>query len=431
MSNRKKFTFHLIKVKDLKTHLLYILSYLPSFVKNEISALKDSGVKVTVILLGSATDHAQLRKVTGGLPDIVYVTDAQGSFKMLVSFFADAAALLKNLRMDIFGKFRIVLSYLMTGKITEIKHLRRAIRAARFSVGYNPLRIHTHFAWNNASVAAYTALLLGVPFSLTVHANDIFALNRNGKKRLIGLFEKADRIITISEFNKDYLIKRYGKSDSLAGKIKVIHCGVFTELFSFLEKPKSPEGKFRVVTLPSGFVEKKGFLVLIKAIKILSDYGVKIECLVIGGDGKGKRKNYESEADQLGIHSLIKFLGPVHQMDIPEIYKTCDAFVLPCVIDSKGKMDGIPVSLMEAMAIGIPVVSTNVSGIPELIEHKKTGFLAKPGNPVNLAKQLVSLMREKDGVNVITKAAREKIESEFDIKKNTKKLYKVLFANHG
>ena len=152
-------------------------------------------------------------------------------------------------------------------------------------------------------------------------------------------------------------------------KIDVIHCGISLNKLQFSQH-KYQGGILRMVTIPSGFVEKKGLHILINTLRELLKSNLNIECLIIGSDSP-KRKLYEHEVNNAGLLSCVKFLGAIPQKDLNELYKSCHIFALPCVVDSSGKMDGIPVSLMEAMAVGLPVISTKLSGIPELVEHGK------------------------------------------------------------
>ena len=299
----------------------------------------------------------------------------------------------------------------------KISHVRRALDVCRTIVKSGPYRIHSHFAWGNAFVAAYTAQLLGIPFSLTVHADDIFGLSEKEERELRWLLSRADKVITISNFNKTYLVD---KGICAEEKIEVIHCGISLHKF-LLDDHAYQEGLFRIVTVPSGFVEKKGLDLLLKAVQDLIKHYANIELIIVGRQCD-KRKKYENEIIDTGIASIVKFTGAIPQKDLAELYKNCHAFVLPCIVDSKGKMDGIPVSLMEAMAVGIPVVSTEISGIPELIEHEKEGLLAKPRDVVSLYTQLRRLIGEANRSILLTKAARLKIELEFNIEVIAQKL---------
>lgn len=408
--------------------MLYIQSFMPSFVKNEIMALRDAGVDASVIMLNPRDTHEiGWGQIIGSLPNVVYAPDTNNIFKKIIFLGIDIITHFKRLRKLSLPDLKRDLILPVYRKDKNARSLRRALRVSNIAKRFEANRIHSHFAWGNAIVASDVACLLGLPFSLTVHANDIFALERQEKIQLKRLITQADKIITISQFNKNYLITELEGQPFLSDKIEVVHCGIFPDLFSYSKKQNSHKGTFKIVTIPSGFVEKKGLSVLFKALKILCDAGIKVECIIVGGeDRKGRRKHYEHEACQIGIQNCVEFSGTIPQKKLSELYQSCDAFVLPCVIDSQGKMDGIPVSLMEAMAVGLPVVSTRVSGIPELIEHGKTGFLAKPGDPVDLANQLERLMNDLNSVNKMTIAARAKIESEFNIKKISLKLISAL-----
>lgn len=412
-----------------KINLIYIQSFIPSFVINELVALKELGISVGVIVPISSKNQKSGKKIqTGGNKNIIYVPDAEGIIKRIVDFlsknayFAVKSSLFWRLYIRYFFEKIIRRNYL------EIYYLRRAVQTAWIAKNLTISRIHSHFAWGNAIIACHTARILNIPFSLTVHANDIFSLKEAEIVRVTWLFQQADKIITISDFNKKILIDnfRHFYIKDLTKKIRVIHCGIPTDLFTF-RGPNLNKDIFRIATLPSGFHEKKGTLILLGALKKICNEGKKIECIIVGGKGHhGRRKMIEDKVGEMGLSSVVKFPGRVSQNELPKLYQSCHAFVLPCIIDSNGKMDGIPVSLMEAMAVGLPVISTKVSGIPELIEHNKTGLLAVPGDPNDLAVQLKRMMNGSVNTEKLIKAARSKIESDFDIKVEVKKLIKCL-----
>jgi colanic acid/amylovoran biosynthesis glycosyltransferase len=407
--------------------LIYVLSFLPSFVRNEIAALRQAGINLKTIMLSSPQEKASSlwSRITGDAGEVVYVADRPEAAKKAVSILRNAWLISPGARTMVFG--RLMEEFVHRKDNGRFHHFRRALDVARTASESRACRIHTHFAWGNARVAAYAASLLRIPFSLTVHASDIFNLEVREAAMLQWIFGQADVIATISEYNKKYLLERYDKVPQLREKVEVIHCGIPTEFFEYKNESKPDQG-FRVVTVPSGFVESKGLSVLLKAIKVLLKNGKGVECLVIGGESGelNRRASYEEEAARLDISSAVRFTGVVPQAELHALYQNCHAFVLPCVVASNGKMDGIPVSLMEAMAVGLPVISTPISGIPELIEPDRTGLMAAPGDPLDLANKIEFLMDNPDAARRLASAARQKIEADFDVKKTSQELIRTL-----
>ena len=270
--------------------------------------------------------------------------------------------------------------------------------------------IHAHFAHVPTDIAMYASSLAGIPYSFTAHANDLF-------ERGWLLKEKARRsafTVVISRFNKEFLVN----SGAHENKIHVIHCGVDSRTF--------PAGRSRrrSKTLKIGtlgrMVEKKGFDTLIDAVGILSDSGRSLS-ITIAGDGPLLQALNE-QARMIGLDGSIIFPGPISHDSVSSWLKSLDIFILPCRKDTNGDMDGIPVVLMEAMLSGIPVVSTRISGIPELIEDGVSGCLADPDDPSELAGAIERIADDPDFSKTIRKNARNKVLSDFDLVKNTKKL---------
>ncbi|MBV1950884.1 MAG: glycosyltransferase family 4 protein [Cycloclasticus sp.] len=271
--------------------------------------------------------------------------------------------------------------------------------------------LHVHFAHIPTDIAMYASSLSSVPFSVTAHANDIY-------ERGWLLREKVERsafFATISEFNKRYLESK----DVDASKICIVRCGVEPSLFS--KRADLPAHKNTKIGVIGRLVEKKGFDTLIKAMSILKTQGVAIE-LQIAGSGP-LLKPLQALAISLGLDSQeVTFLGAIPHAEVASFIKSLDAFVLPCKQDSNGDIDGIPVVLMEAMLSGVPVISSELSGIPELIVHKETGLLVAPNSEQELADTILMLMNSPALKNQMTNHAVSKVKREFSLEHNANKL---------
>ncbi|MBN2299130.1 MAG: glycosyltransferase family 4 protein, partial [Deltaproteobacteria bacterium] len=245
------------------------------------------------------------------------------------------------------------------------------------------------------------------PYSFTAHANDIFERGWLLKEKV----ERSAFTVVISEFNKDFLIKNRAPEN----KIHVIHCGVDSSLFQ--------AGKSMRISKPlkigalGRMVEKKGFDTLIDAGRILLDSGKSLR-IHIAGDGP-LMKDLSKQARVMGFTDNVILSGPLPHDSVSSWLKGLDIFVLPCRKDSNGDMDGIPVVLMEAMLSGVPVVSTRISGIPELIQDGVTGCLADPDNPSELAAAIDRIAGDSRFRKTLTTNAKKKVREEFDLSRNT------------
>ena len=261
--------------------------------------------------------------------------------------------------------------------------------------------LHVHFAHIPTDLAMYASVMEGIPFSFTAHANDLF-------ERGWLLKEKVDRAAfaaTISEFNLRYLTS-WGADES---SIHVIRCGVDPALFES-RPPKAP-GSPPLLGSIGRMVEKKGFHQLIKACAHLKRQGVSFH-LKMAGEGPMEEALKHTVIEE-GLTAEISFTGPLAHEEVPGWLKRLDAFVLPCRRDDKGDMDGIPVVLMEAMASGVPVISTAISGIPELIDNEISGLLSESENIEALAEALKRILKDPGLGQKLARNGRGKVEAEF------------------
>ncbi len=276
-----------------------------------------------------------------------------------------------------------------------------AARLARILEAHGCRHLHVHFAHVPTDIAMYAARLAGITFSFTSHANDLF-------ERGWLLKEKVDRAawaMTISEYNRRFLVSQGADR----AKIAIVRCGVDGGRFDRRrgEVPESPP----VIGSLGRLVEKKGFDTLIAAAGILARSG-KVFLVEIAGDGPLKAALLK-QAEQEGVGGLISFLGPVANDAVPVWLARLNQFVLPCRIDSNGDMDGIPVALMEAMAAAVPVISTTVSAIPELVEHEVSGLIVAPADPRALSMAMAKLLDSSELRSRCSEGGMRKVAEEF------------------
>jgi glycosyltransferase involved in cell wall biosynthesis len=284
-------------------------------------------------------------------------------------------------------------------------YIAHYVRIQNCSVGH----FHAEFAGSDASMAWVASRLTGIPFSFTSHTSKYEPLL---KQKVID----ARFVIAISHYEKKRLIYRCGAE--YADKIHVIHLGVSPELWK-------PMGANHVNPRPTivsvgSLVEKKGHEYLIRAIARLVRQYFDLQCIIVG-DGP-KRPLLELLIKQLGLSNVVTLTGPLPNDKVKSLCQKADIFVLACITSPLEGTDGIPVSLMEAMALGKPCVSTFVAGIPELIQDGETGLLVPERDEKALADAIMRLLLDP-GLRVrLGQAARKKIETDFNLSMNAKKL---------
>jgi glycosyltransferase involved in cell wall biosynthesis len=271
--------------------------------------------------------------------------------------------------------------------------------------------IHAHFAHGPASLALVVHWLLGIPFSFTAHAVDLF-------KDPLMLEEKvraASFVAAISNYNRDFL--RHCCARSEWRKIQVIPCGV--DARRFRPSRRSANGVIQILAV-GRLVPKKGFAVLLAALAKVKDAGLPFRCIIVG-DGP-ERQDLVRQTRQLDLVDRVRFAGALPHAQVRRSYASADIVVLPCVVSADQDRDGIPVTLMEAMASGVACISTSVSGIPELIDHGVDGWLVDPENPKALAEAILLLCRNHGLRMRLACNARKKVLAQFDIERSIDKL---------
>jgi glycosyltransferase involved in cell wall biosynthesis len=272
--------------------------------------------------------------------------------------------------------------------------------------------VHAHYATHTALVAWIIHKLTNISYSVTVHAHDIFV----EKAMLVEKLRSTIQIVAISEYNKNYLSKTIGTW--INDKTQVIRCGVDPTLYSASRSSKKNK-VFEVISVGS-LQPYKGHKFLVQACVILRDRNVPFRCRIIGGG-----ELYPELLKMIHAHSLtdvVQLLGSKNQDDVAHMLSEADCYVQPSVVTPAGKMEGIPVALMEAMASKIPVIATEISGIPELVIDGETGWLVPPDDAVSLADAMEDIFNHPDEANKRSTMGFNRVLSEFVLSTNVKKL---------
>lgn len=280
--------------------------------------------------------------------------------------------------------------------------------------------VHSPWASSPATAGLIISKLLGVTFSFTAHAWDIFC----GGVMLREKLENAAFVITISNYNKQFL---EGINPGVSkDKIKVIRCGVYLDNFPPQDRINVER---KIILSVAKHTEKKGIIYLLKASKILKEEGLPLQVFIAGWcqsrEEKKVKRSLERFIKKEALSDMVIFFDNPTREEITRLYQRADIFVLPCVIAKTQDRDGIPVALMEAMACGLPVISTDISGIPELISHQESGLLTQQKKELELSEAIKSLIKDDFLYSKLSKNGRKKVERDYDIKKNSLKLLEM------
>ncbi len=275
--------------------------------------------------------------------------------------------------------------------------------------------LHAHFCHGATTMAMFASSLTGIPFSFTAHAKDIYLPKLNPGNLLSIKMKRTTFVTTCTEYNQEHLQKLFPHDSA---KVHRVYHGVDTARFL----PASIHHSDVPLILSVGrHVKKKGFSFLIQACGKLRDRGQQFRCVILGEPDEATAE-INHLIQTLNLEDFITLEPGVSQDALCQIYHRATIFALACHIVDSGDRDGIPNVLAEAMAAGIPVVSTSISGIPELITHKQNGFLVPQKSPDILANALEELLMNPVLRTIYGKAGRERILQIFDSRSNIKSL---------
>jgi colanic acid/amylovoran biosynthesis glycosyltransferase len=270
--------------------------------------------------------------------------------------------------------------------------------------------VHAHYATWPALAAWLCRRLAGTPYSITAHAHDIFVDQSMLSRKLAD----ASFTVTISEHNRRFL-SAYGDPD----RIEVIHAGIDPAAYEFRPRAVPAEGPVRALCVAS-LQEYKGHRVLLDALAGAPELE-RVELDLVGAGVL--RDELERRVRELGLSQRVRFAGSAPEETVRELLGRADLLVLPSIVARNGQMEGLPVVLMEALASGVPVVATRLSGVPELIDDERTGLLATPGDPADLRGALERLVGGRFEPDLA--AGRALVERSFDVAESAARLKRL------
>jgi glycosyltransferase involved in cell wall biosynthesis len=397
--------------------------YSETFIVREILAHEAAGLPVDVFALRPPSDgHFQdlIARVRAPVSYLFWPADGTG-----VEGSSGGAAVTASHFWHVLGEvaelFPGLWAWLGEQRGAPARDVYQAARLAR-QVALRGLRhLHAPFASDAATVTRLAARLAGITYSVTCRAKDIF----HEDVRPDALSEKlrdAAAVVTISDFHLAYLRETYGP---LAARAQRVYNGLDLEEYSY----QPPRERPPVVLAVGRLVEKKGFGDLVEACALLAARGRAFRCRVVGaGELEGALRE---QIERLGLGSLVELVGPLPQADVIVEMRGAAVLAMPCVVGGDGDRDGLPNVIQEALALGTPVVSTDVTGIPEVVRDGETGLQVPQRDPAALAAALERLLGDP-GLRVrLAAGARRLMEAEFDIRRNTRRRRELYHAAAG
>lgn len=281
--------------------------------------------------------------------------------------------------------------------------------------------LHGHFCHGVATITWFASRLAGIPFSFTAHAKDIYQAELNPGRLLERKLGAARFVATCTCANAAVLQARHPRPH----EVHTVYHGLDTSYFS--PAPRPPADGVPEILSVGRFVEKKGFDQLVEACALLHARGLRFRCTIVGERGDALEPVMALIARR-GLHEVVRLRSAMPQDRLREVYRDAQVFALPCQVMEDGDRDGFPNVLAEAMAMGVPVVSTAISGIPEMIDDGVHGLLVPPRDAAALAEALHLLLTDAKRHARLAHAARERICERFDSSRTTLALRDLFLA---
>ena len=378
----------------------YVLKRYPrfseTFVVNEILAHEAAGQEIEIFALRPVQETHFQDAISRVRAPVTHVPDRHRTPDVLWAELARAEAAFPG------ATARAIAAGGNAEDVTQALAIAVACRAR--GIGH----LHAHFGTLATTVARLAAAIAGIGYSFTAHAKDIFH-DYGHDTGLAAKLRDADAVVTVSDFNRAHLRDTYGAD---AARVTRIYNGL--DLGGLDWRTTDPEA--REILAVGRLIEKKGFHILVEALVTLAERGLRPRCRIIG---QGEEEaNLRAQIAGAGLADSVILDGPRPQPEVFAAMRRAAVLACPCVVGRDGNRDGLPTVLIEAMALGLPCVSTDVTGIPEILRHDETGLIAREGDPAELADALERLLGDAALRSRFSQAGRALVELEFDIHRN-------------
>lgn len=401
-----------------KSQIGYLLKGYPrlseTFILNEIYLLEQQGLQIQIYALRNPQELHNHPIVDRVKAPVQYISDYP--LHEWKSFLAANLRLLISKPVTFLraAYFAIKRSVQQRDSAT-FKRFVQAVFMVQEHLEKKPLtHLHAHFANDPTTIAFFVNWLIGLPFSFTAHAKDIYT---EDSEFLAQKIASAQFVITCTGYNQQYL-------KALSGQKTLVHeiyHGI--NLQTFAPVTRTRQGHAALILSVGRLVPKKGFLILLEALHQLHERGLKFQCHIIGAGPQ--EIIIQERITELGLTGQVRLMGKMPQTELRRAYATADIMALACQVTADGDRDGIPNVLVEAMASGIPVVSTRISGIPELIENGVNGLLVPEKEPQALAEALEQLILKPEMAESLALAGSRVVEQKFDVNVNAQRVARL------
>ena len=281
--------------------------------------------------------------------------------------------------------------------------------------------LHAHFAGMAARTAFWINKFFSITFSFTAHANDIFS-PRQFEIGLDKLVDSSRAIVTETDYAARFLCEQFPRRSD---RVHRIYNGLDLTEFGRADFSSTPP----LIIAVGRLIPKKGFSDLIRSCALLAERGKSFRCEIIGEGPLGEA--LRRQIDDMHLQNNVELIGAKPQTQLRGRLAAANVFVLPSVMDPDGGMDNLPTVIMEAMATGLPVVSTNIGGIPEMIIDNETGFLVEPGDTAAMADAIETVINDSSSAARLGHSGYERARTLFSIEKNVRELCALLSAGRG
>lgn len=389
-----------------------------TFIRREIVALRELGLEVSLFGIhkdeSAPSDTQPWQDETHYLYPIAVGEQIAATFKYFVKspikYIRGAVKAFNSTEFSLKRRLKMLFHYFV------------AVRTADTLLAQNCEHVHAHFMNVSTSVAMYAAYHANIPYSVTVHSAGTYKT-----PHILGTNQKlseAQFLIMISNYNIQY----FNAIEPCKEKSHLVRCGMDLNNFTFNGSEQYKARKPLKILAVGRFVEKKGFIYLIQAIALLAKQNHEAELTIIGSGPLESQLKAEVKRNNIG--DSILFTGQKSSDFVHNAMSQSDVVVVPSVTSTTGEMEGLPVVIMEAMATGIPVVSTKHSGIPEIVLNEQTGLIVEEKNSQALADALAKLINHTVDTKALIENAHKLVFEEFNIKTVAEKRLQ-LFTEYG
>lgn len=390
-----------------------------TFIRREIVALRALGLEIA--LLGVRRD--------GSAPEESHPLQAETHYLYPLNLFKTVNGNLKYFFRSptkyLCGAWKAITEpeFSLKRRLKMLYHYFISVTAAQTLETLQCDHVHAHFMNVSSSIGMYAAYHSGIPYSITVHSAGTFKT-----PHILGIHQKlkqAQFLMMISEYN----IRYFNEIQPCKEKAHLVRCGMDLENFKFKgAKNYTPNNPLRILAV-GRFVEKKGFLYLVRAVGLLAHANIPFELTLIGSGPL--EDQLKSEVDSLEINQQVHFTGQKTSQFVHQTMSQSDVVVVPSVTSQSGEMEGLPVVIMEAMATGIPVISTQHSGIPEIVINNQTGFLVPEKSPEAIAAALQKIVEKRCDMEALIDSAHNLVNQQFNIDAVAKMRLQLFSQHHG